>query len=142
MTETRIHLPRNLRQSELQKRILIYLSKSPEKSITAIATSVGSSRPSVSRSLHKLEKAGRIWKDLETGYRLTVFGKEESREIEIVKPALGVKIRWWDASMGFDCTCGNIDIVITDESGDKACECGRVYRFTSKLEIVMSGKNE
>lgn len=135
MMDTQIYLPRKLRQSRLQKKILVHLSKKPETSVSAISEAVRSSRPSVSRCLHKLKKAGLVWKSLD-GYELTIFGKEESLGVEIADPVIDIKIRWWEASMGFDCPCGNIDIVISDESGDKICECGRVYRFSSKIELV------
>jgi len=142
--DVQLYLPRNLRHSRLQKKILIYLSRKPEKSITAIAKSIGCSRESTSRSLHKLKNSGRIFRSVD-GYRLTIWGKEESSKVEIVERAKDINVHWWDASVGFDCPCGNTDIVISDESDDKICDgCGRVYRFTSKLEIVIvsSGVDE
>lgn len=60
--------------------------------------------------------------------------EELIRAREIVRD---LKILWWEASVGFDCLCGNREIVISDESGDKTCDtCGRVYRFITKLEII------
>ena len=56
---------------------------------------------------------------------------------EVLQLANNVKFRWFEATVGFDCPCGNTELFMSDESEDFTCDnCGRVYRFTAKLEIV------
>lgn len=60
-----------------------------------------------------------------------------AKEAIVVAQAKSLKILWWEASAGFNCLCEYQEIVISDESGNKTCDtCGRVYRFTSKLEMI------
>mgnify|MGYP001609197138 CR=1 FL=1 len=130
-----IHLSRNLKHSRLQKKILSHLSRGGEKSVTSIAKSIGYSRESTSRSLHSLVKVGRILESM-YGYELTIWGKEEVNQVEFEKVSIkDTLISWWDASVCFDCQCGNKEIVLSDEGDDYWCECGRVYRFYSRLEV-------
>ena len=130
-----IHLPRNLKHSRLQKKILSHLLKGAEKSVTSIAKSIGYSRESTSRSLYSLVKAGRTFESV-YGYELTICGKEEAKQVQFEKVSIkDTLISWWDASVCFDCECGNKEIVLSDESDNYHCECGRVYRFYSKLEV-------
>lgn len=60
-----------------------------------------------------------------------------AKEAIVSAQARPLNILWREASAGFNCLCEYQEIVISDESGDKTCDtCGRVYRFTSKLEMV------
>lgn len=125
-----VHLPRKLRRSLLQKKILLQLSKGPIKSPTRIAEATGYLRESVSRSLHKLERSGRIFRSMK-GYELTLWGKEELGEI--VESAKDVHYHWVESAACFDCPCGEKEIQVTEE--DVRCDCGRIYHFTSRLEV-------
>lgn len=40
------------------------------------------------------------------------------------------------AYVNFTCPCGAWDIAMTDESGQRKCDCGRVYQFNVELEMV------
>lgn len=63
--------------------------------------------------------------------------EELAKEAIVSAQARPLKVLWWEASVGFNCLCEYQEIVISDESGDKTCDtCGRVYRFTTKLEMV------
>lgn len=69
------------------------------------------------------------------GYELTIWGKEEAAQVKFEPVSIkDTLISWWEASVCFDCECGNKEIVLSDESENYRCECGRVYRFCSKLE--------
>jgi len=70
------------------------------------------------------------------GYELTIWGKGEVAQVEFEKVSVkDILINWWDASVCFDCQCGNKEIVLSDESDNYHCQCGKVYRFYSKLEV-------
>lgn len=68
-----------MRRSKLQIRILAHLLEGPEVTVEALARSINRLRPSVSRSLHKLEKIGLVVKNTE-GYWLTTQGEQEAHK--------------------------------------------------------------
>jgi len=88
--------------------------------------------------LHKLQDSGRIFKST-NGYELTIWGKEECSKVELFEPVRRAKIHYWEGSVMFDCPCGITEITLSDESDDYRCECGLVYRFTSKFEVGICG---
>jgi DNA-binding MarR family transcriptional regulator len=65
------------RRSLLQAQILAKLAHEPSTSITALAESIESSRPSVSRSLHRLEDLGLVRHE-NRSWMLTEAGQDES----------------------------------------------------------------
>jgi DNA-binding MarR family transcriptional regulator len=71
---------KQLSYSELRHRILIALSQKPESSITALASSLNSSRPSVSRAIKSLEEAHLVRRENRT-LTLTEEGQEAVKEL-------------------------------------------------------------
>lgn len=47
-----------------------------------------------------------------------------------------ISTRWSECGVGFRCACGQGDVIIDDESGERTCgQCGRVYRCSMQLEV-------
>lgn len=74
--------------SALQSAILLYLLNKEITSISAFASEIGSTRPSVSRSLNMLGKRGLTVKS-DSGWSLTAVGKEEAEALRADLPELG-----------------------------------------------------
>lgn len=124
----------NLRRSDLQKKIMFYLSEyKPARTITELTRGIGKLRPSVSRSLKALKTRGLVRKGKE-GWKLTEDGKAETSSFFI--PATGITWVYGDLYICFYCLCGE-EVTMAQEEGErlKKCECGRVYRFTCKVEV-------
>lgn len=65
-----------VRRSLLQAEIILTLARKSAPTITELARRVGSKRPSVSRSLHRLEEQGLVWHS-QDGWALTEEGERE-----------------------------------------------------------------
>lgn len=117
-----------IRQSNLQTKILSYLVWQSVNSVVELAQKIGVMRPSASRSL-KLLRSRKLVKDFE----LTEKGRKElGRNFRLAKD---VKWHWFDCTVSFDCPCGEQEISMDEESEDIECECGRIYKFTCRLEV-------
>jgi hypothetical protein len=67
------------------------------------------------------------------GIELQGWAEEQAGTGDFIK---NLKILWWDSSIGFDCPCGNTEIVMSDEAQKTCDNCGRIYVFTTKLELI------
>lgn len=72
---------------------------------------------------------------IQAKYLISELSKVDKSARDFIKR---LKILWWDSSVGFDCLCEYTkEIIMDDESGQKVCDiCGRVYAFTTKLELI------
>lgn len=116
------------RLSSLQTKILSYLIWQSTNSVTELAQKIRVLRPSVSRSL-KLLRSRKLVNDFE----LTEKGRKKLESN--FRLARDVKFHWFDCTTAFDCPCGNQEIFVSEDNEDVECECGRVYKFTCRLEV-------
>ena len=60
------------------------------------------------------------------------------KDIQIIPP--GNYFLWDDCTIGIKCACGQ-DVVLDSQNENSECECGKIFRLLTRIEVKHADKN-